>query len=215
MTARAEILAKLRQHGRSTAETESWRDEYAERVDVAPAEHFAALAAAEAATVRKLPNLAAVPEAVASYLQEQGKAPHVVLDQSSDLQSSDINEAQLTAAGLTVATPPVRPDGDVLLSGCYGAVAETGTLVISSGPAHSLGDDFLAETHIVVLHEQRIYRELPDLWDAMRATAADGGLPREFCLVTGPSRTADLGVPAKLGAHGPARVHILLVAAAA
>jgi L-lactate dehydrogenase complex protein LldG len=209
MTARADILAKLRQHRRSSADADNWRDEYAERIDATPAEHFAALAAAEAATVCRLPNLAAVPAAVASYMQEQGKAPHVVLD-----QTSDINEAQLTAAGLTVATPPVRPDGDVLLSGCYGAVAETGTLVISSGPAHSLGDDFLAETHIVVLHEQRIFRELPDLWDAIRVTAAAGGLPREFCLVTGPSRTADLGVPAKLGAHGPARVHILLVAAA-
>jgi L-lactate utilization protein LutC len=29
--------------------------------------------------------------------------------------------------------------------------------------------------------------------------------------IVGPSRTADLGVPSKLGAHGPGRVHIIIV----
>jgi L-lactate utilization protein LutC len=69
----------------------------------------------------------------------------------------------------------------------------------------------LAETHIILLQVNRIVETLADLWDALRVDAQGGFMPREFCLVTGPSRTADLGVPAKMGAHGPARVHVLLI----
>jgi L-lactate dehydrogenase complex protein LldG len=64
-----------------------------------------------------------------------------------------------------------------------------------------------------LLDESRIVPGLADLWASLRAGAGDGFMPREFCLVAGPSRTADLGVPAKLGAHGPSRVHLMLVAA--
>jgi L-lactate dehydrogenase complex protein LldG len=37
-------------------------------------------------------------------------------------------------------------------------------------------------------------------------------MPRNVMLVTGPSRSADIEQTLELGAHGPRRLHVLLVA---
>jgi L-lactate dehydrogenase complex protein LldG len=50
-----------------------------------------------------------------------------------------------------------------------------------------------------------------DGWDRLRAAATAGALPRAVNLVTGPSRTADIEQHIELGAHGPMRLHIVLV----
>ena len=38
-----------------------------------------------------------------------------------------------------------------------------------------------------------------------------GQLPRTVNFITGPSRSADIGQKLQLGAHGPRRLHIILV----
>ena len=43
----------------------------------------------------------------------------------------------------------------------------------------------------------------------MRARSAD--LPRTVNLITGPSRTGDIEQKIELGAHGPRRLHIVIV----
>jgi L-lactate dehydrogenase complex protein LldG len=57
---------------------------------------------------------------------------------------------------------------------------------------------------------EQLLDSLAGLWTALRGRAAP--LPRMLNLILGPSRTADLGVPSRLGAHGPLRVHIVLIA---
>ena len=44
-----------------------------------------------------------------------------------------------------------------------------------------------------------------------RLRAALGGMPRNVMLVTGPSRSADIEQTLELGAHGPRRLHVVLV----
>ena len=182
------------------------RDEFSELSGEPALERFVSLATAEATTVEPLADLTEVPGAVARYLLEQQLPQQVVIDISAGMPVDEFS-----GAGLKVSVPPLKPDHDALVSGCYGAVAESGALVISTSDGHAIANDFLAETHIVILPADRIFATLADLWDGLRADARGGFMPREFCLVTGPSRTADLGVPAKLGAHGPARVHVLLI----
>jgi len=49
----------------------------------------------------------------------------------------------------------------------------------------------------------------------LNASAADSqssSVPRALNLITGPSRTADIEQTIELGAHGPKRMHVLLVA---
>ena len=56
-----------------------------------------------------------------------------------------------------------------------------------------------------------------DGWDRLRAAAAAApgmpaqGLPRAVNLITGPSRTGDIEQRIVLGAHGPRRLHIVIV----
>jgi L-lactate dehydrogenase complex protein LldG len=208
MTARDSILANLRRRAVAAGETEFRysRDEFSELTADLAVDRFIALVTAEATTVECLADLAQVPHAVESYLRGQQLPARVVVDTSACMSVE-----AFSATNVQVSMPPLRPDHDVLLSGCYGAVAESGALVISTGDGHAITNDFLAETHIIILPANRIVATLADLWDALRADAQGSFMPREFCLVTGPSRTADLGVPAKMGAHGPARVHVLLI----
>ena len=67
---------------------------------------------------------------------------------------------------------------------------------------------FLAATHVVVVEPARLVDSLESLWALLRAAAIK---PRMLNIIRGPSRTADLGVPSRLGAHGPLRVHVVLV----
>ena len=97
------------------------------------------------------------------------------------------------------------------------AVAETGTLAMYSGPAHPSTLNFVPETHVVVLPASRVVKSYEDVFDAVRELAADpdsgrGGLPpRTVNFVTGPSRSGDIEQTLLLGAHGPRRLHIVIV----
>ncbi len=44
-----------------------------------------------------------------------------------------------------------------------------------------------------------------------RGAGGPGFMPRNVMLVTGPSRSADIESTLELGAHGPRRVHVILV----
>jgi len=61
----------------------------------------------------------------------------------------------------------------------------------------------------VILRASRIVGPYEDAWDMLRAA---GPMPRNVMLVTGPSRSADIEQTLELGAHGPRRLHVVLVA---
>jgi len=96
------------------------------------------------------------------------------------------------------------------VTGCYAGIAEAGALVVLSSGDHPTAANFLAATHIVIISADTVVESFEDLWQRLRADFR-GELPRTMNFIVGPSRTADLGVPSKLGAHGPARVHIIVV----
>jgi L-lactate dehydrogenase complex protein LldG len=45
----------------------------------------------------------------------------------------------------------------------------------------------------------------------LRDKFGDGAMPRTVNLITGPSRSADIEQTLILGAHGPRRLHVLVV----
>jgi L-lactate dehydrogenase complex protein LldG len=71
--------------------------------------------------------------------------------------------------------------------------------------------NFLPETHIVVVRRDQVVATYEDGWDRLKAAAKTEALPRTVNFVTGPSRTADIEQHIELGAHGPRRLHIVLV----
>jgi len=53
---------------------------------------------------------------------------------------------------------------------------------------------------------------MEDAWALLRAERCS--LPRATNIITGPSRTADVEQTIQLGAHGPRRLHVLLMGSA-
>jgi L-lactate dehydrogenase complex protein LldG len=67
----------------------------------------------------------------------------------------------------------------------------------------------LPETHIAVVSRSRILAGMEDAWDLLRREI--GSMPRAVNFISGPSRTADIEQTVTLGAHGPYRVHVMLI----
>ena len=214
MSSRSEILRRLHDAasplpkvGRRPTTRKADKDPWSEFDDAALQERFAALIRATDATVAEVAAWGGVPAEVAAYLERNDLEPAIVAAEFPMLAA-----ASWSGSGVQARVSPVAADGDVYVAPCFAAVAECGALVLASGEGQAFADAFLAETHIAVLPAERLLPSLGSLWQLLRAERADGpAAAREYCLVTGPSRTADLGVPAKLGAHGPARVHVVLV----
>jgi L-lactate dehydrogenase complex protein LldG len=113
------------------------------------------------------------------------------------------------AAGLSVQMrKPV--DADLVgITGCFCATAETGSLVLLSGPETPASGALLPQTHIAIVPVSRIVAAHEDAFALMRAER--GELPRAVNFVSGPSRTGDIEQTIVLGAHGPYRVHVIIV----
>jgi L-lactate dehydrogenase complex protein LldG len=100
------------------------------------------------------------------------------------------------------------------VSTCFAGIAETGTLMMVSGPETPSTMNFLPDTEIVVVRDGQIVAGYEDAWDRLRARQkerGEEGLPRTVNFVTGPSRTGDIEQRLVLGAHGPRRLHLVLV----
>ena len=113
------------------------------------------------------------------------------------------------AAGLDVESRATTGDDGVGITCCFCAIAETGTLVFASGVAAPPATFLLPQTHVAIVHADQIVAGMEEAFARLRA--AHPALPRAINLVSGPSRTGDIEQTIVLGAHGPRRVHIVVV----
>jgi L-lactate dehydrogenase complex protein LldG len=97
------------------------------------------------------------------------------------------------------------------VSHAFAGVAETGTLVMTSGTDNPTTLNFLPDTHVVVLNAKDIAGDYETVWARVRDSFGIDALPRSINLITGPSRSADIAQILILGAHGPRRLHVLVV----
>ena len=112
-------------------------------------------------------------------------------------------------AGIDYAGRAANKDDSVGFTGCFCAIAETGTLLLLSAPDMPKLNALLPETHICVVPKHRIVHTMEDALALVRAEI--GEPPRAMFFVSGPSRTADIEQTIVIGAHGPYRVHVILV----
>jgi L-lactate dehydrogenase complex protein LldG len=178
---------------------------------------FIAMAEEVSATVARVGSLAGVPGAVAEYLRQNNLpargaiAPHPTLD-AMPWEGRPMLQFRRDRA---------QPFDEVGIALAFAGVAETGTLLLHSGAETPTTINFLPETHIVVLRARDIVGGYEDAFARLRqahaAALAEGrlekktSLPRTVNFVTGPSRSADIEQTLQLGAHGPRRLHIVLV----
>jgi L-lactate dehydrogenase complex protein LldG len=88
------------------------------------------------------------------------------------------------------------------------------TLVLASGPHNPVTLAFVPDTHLVVVSGETIVPGYEQAAELVRAEMGGNGLPRTLNLVTGASRTGDIGGRIVMGAHGPRRLAVILVAGA-
>lgn len=167
---------------------------------------FRAEAERALASVAEVASAADVPAQVAAYLRGRNLPAQIGV-------GGDLFVAALPWQDLELRRE--RPDEiePIGLSHAFGAVAESGTLVLVSGDANPTRLNFLPETHIVVVAALDIFGTYEEIWQKLRAAYGKGGMPRSVNFITGPSRSADIGQKMQLGAHGPRDLHIIIVEA--
>ncbi len=159
-----------------------------------------------AATVAIVEHADAVPGEVARFLRDNNLPATLRMGNDTRLRAMPWGET-----ALTTETGPSLGDDPNAVSHALGAIAESGTLALVSGSDNPSTLNFLPDTHVVVVAAQDIAGDYETVLDAVRARLPDRQMPRTVNFVTGPSRSADIEQTLILGAHGPRRLHIVVV----
>ena len=175
-------------------------------------ELFVDMAKEAACSVVRLSRREDVPGAVADYLKGE------------NLPASIRLAPDPAVTGLPWAAPPPvgRPmleisqgpsDGHDLaaLTPVFAGIAETGSLMLVSGPETPTTLNFLPDYHLVLVTGDQVVGSMEEGWGRLRARYGGGGMPRTVNFITGPSRSGDIEQKIQMGAHGPRKLHILLL----
>ena len=153
-------------------------------------------------TLTRLASMADLPAALAQELRARNLPRAIRMGHEPDFEGLDWQGTEVTRG-------PGRLEEPAALSRAVAGVAETGTLVLTSGPENPVTLTFLAETHFAVLRASEVAAGLEQVWEGLRRAGAASSRTVNF--VTGPSRSADIGQTLQLGAHGPVALHVFLI----
>jgi L-lactate dehydrogenase complex protein LldG len=221
MTARDEILTNIRRSLGVTGKEAPRRLAVTERLAQAPPgivpargqgdeaarrATFKAEAERALASVAEVETATDVPQEIARFLREANLP--ATLRMGADPRLAGMPWGQTT---LEVSRGP--SDGHDLsgVSAAFAGVAESGTLALCSGPDNPTTINFLPDNHCVVVFNSDLVADFESVWPRLRARFGRGEMPRTLNFITGPSRSADIEQTMLLGAHGPRRLHIVIV----
>ncbi|WP_282604744.1 lactate utilization protein [Pelagibius sp. Alg239-R121] len=159
------------------------------------------------ATVQRVSSDNQVPDAVVDYLKTRNLPQEIRLAPSMDLLDLPWDGHSL----LKTSSGPAREPDQVSVTGAFAGVAETGTLMLHSGPEGPTTLNFLPENHIVVLRTSQVVGAYEEGWARLRKVFGNGVMPRTVNMISGPSRTGDIEQKIELGAHGPRRLHVIVI----
>lgn len=94
------------------------------------------------------------------------------------------------------------------LTGAQAALADTGTIVLASGPGCARLVSLLPPVHVAIVSQRTLYPSLPSCLAAHPGLVAESS---NVVLVTGPSRTADIEMTLTHGVHGPREIHVIVM----
>lgn len=117
-------------------------------------------------------------------------------------------EAALSEAKIQVAA---ADNGSVRvgITGVDAAIAATGSIVVKSGAKTPRTVSLLPYVHIAIIRQDQILPQM-EAWTQRQDRAAFRAISN-INIISGASRTADIGMELVLGAHGPADLHLMLV----
>jgi L-lactate dehydrogenase complex protein LldG len=162
---------------------------------------------------KRVENLEGAREYVLSLARERG-AERLIRWDVEELEELGVDEP-LAEAGVEVTLwrdledfREVAARADIGLSTAEWAIADTGSLVLTSGPGKGRTVTLLPPTYVAVVPSEKVLRTVPE---AVEKYAGDGGLPANVVFHTGPSRSGDIEMEIFVGMHGPGDVHVVLV----
>ncbi len=182
------------------------------------ADQFSAAVTALAGHVHRASSTEGVADLIAGIAHDQQASTCISWD-DEHLGCAGLLAA-LASRGLTRITYAVSGDPERRLAesgalagvglgvtGAHAALADTGGIVLVSGPGRGRLVSALPPVHVAVVEERRLrpslaalLREEPGLLDA----------GSNVVIVAGPSRTADIEMTLTHGVHGPKHVHVIL-----
>jgi L-lactate dehydrogenase complex protein LldG len=167
---------------------------------------FKAEAERAQASVVEVESAAEVPGEIARFLRD-GNLP-ATLRMGEDPRLAGM---PWSATALEIARG--ASDGHDLnaVSGAFAAIAESGTLTLASGADNPTTLNFLPDNHFIVVAASDIVGDYESAWRKLRERYGKGLMPRTVNMITGPSRSADIEQTLLLGAHGPRRLHIVII----
>lgn len=166
-------------------------------------QHFVSKVKEVGGTIERVKALTDAPAAVGKHLSMYSLPSQLVL-------SGDTVIGQIEwPASWSVEMRAAGGNDPVAVTGALVAVAETGTLVLVSGPETPTTLRFLPDDHIVIITAEQIVPHLEDAWLELRRQFTR--IPRAVNLISGPSKTADVEQTLQVGAHGPRRLHVVLI----
>ncbi len=168
---------------------------------------FVKMMEAAAGTVTAVASIDEVPAAVGTFLRRYNLP--LAVRRGGDEKLGGVPWSNEPALEMSVGPS----DGAQLtsVSHAFGAVAETGTLVMTASPDNPTTLNFLPDNHIVVLDAKDVSGDFETSIGKLREKYGAGALPRVVNMITGPSRSADIEQTLILGAHGPRRLHVVVV----
>jgi L-lactate dehydrogenase complex protein LldG len=158
------------------------------------------------ATVTEVASPSEVPQSIALFLRNHNLPATLRMGDDPRLE-------KMPWAETTLEMSKGRSEGGDLnaVSHAFGAVAESGTLVMVSGHENPSTLNFLPDNHIVVVSAKDIAGDYESVWNRVRFAFGKSAMPRTVNWITGPSRSGDIEQTMLLGAHGPRRLHIVMV----
>ena len=201
MSARDRILDRVRRASVPLLDTPApLKPAMAQTNGEAALSQFTAKAEAVNTTVSRIASMNDLPKALAEELRNRN-LPAAIRTGEDPAFDRDWGTVERT-------TGPGRSEEPATMTMAKFGLAETGTVVMTSGAENPATLNFLGETHFAVVRSQDIQSGFEDLWAAYREQGVN---PRTVNLITGPSRSGDIGQTLQLGAHGPVALHIFVV----
>lgn len=217
---RAEILNRIRQGLSRGVATQQQHDAAMARINAhkatiipkrsqlakpAQIQLFREMALSASAELIDIEQLTDLPTAVSTWLH---KHEFKTLVSASD---ACLNALDWQALGEITREQRAAKSGDLAsLTTSMAGIAETGTLMLHSRPESPTTLNFLPDCHLVLLKESDIVGSYEDAWQKVREQNPNQ-MPRTVNMITGPSRSADIGQKLLMGAHGPCVLAIFML----
>jgi L-lactate dehydrogenase complex protein LldG len=147
-----------------------------------------------------------LPHAIAEACRRQGVKRLVIpADLPREWEPADVT--LLREPGLTNEQ---LDQSDGVLSGCALGIAQTGTIVLDSGPAQGRrAITLVPDSHLCVIRTDQVVGLVPEA--VARLHMAAGSPDRPITFISGPSATSDIELSRVEGVHGPRTLEVLVV----